>query len=386
MNILFLARENPFPADTGVKMRAWMVLKSLAKAHRVTLVCFGDDKNGSVPGCEAVHVIEPPAKKSGHPYGKMLLGLFSSLPFAVEGRISGDYDRKVKGLLDGNKFDLIVCDSLYLAPYVPAGATKTLLDEHNIESVIIRRYAQLERNIFKKVYALYELGRMKRFESQIWNRFDLMMVCSQVDKQQAEQRSRANKIHVVPNGVLLPAELNNREEPGTLLYSGLIGWRPNEDAVFYFAKEIYPLIKRAIPQTRWLIVGKGPTPAVKSLEEEGSITVTGAVEKIEPYIEKSAVVVVPLRIASGTRLKILEALAMGKAVVSTSVGAEGLDVTYGKNILIADEPEDFANAVIGLLKDVHKRKELGANGRKLVEEKYSYEIIGKKIDEVIKLI
>ena len=388
MNILFLAREIPYPADSGVKMRAWLVLKHLAQRHKVTMICYAEEAQLGSPhlqqACESVHAIKPLAKVGPISlYVRMLFGLFSAEPFAIKRRYSKEYNDQVKKVLQEKNIDLIVCDSLYQAVYVPEKKYKTLLNEHNIESVIIERYAELEKNSLKAWYARYELKRMKQFEEKIWNSVELILVCSDIDKAQVQGRCSLAKIEIVANGVDLPALTAEEEEPFRLTYTGLIGWHPNEDAVMYFAKEMYPLIKQAMPQVCWWIVGKGPSAAVKQLANEGSITVTGAVERIEPYIKRSAVIVVPLRIGSGTRLKILEALAMKKAVVSTSIGCEGLEVEHKKNILIADTYQDFANAVIGLLNDPQKRKSLGESGRRLVEEKYSYEVIGKEIGKII---
>ena len=164
------------------------------------------------------------------------------------------------------------------------------------------------------------------------------------------------------------------------MYSGLIGWKPNEDAVLYFYDKIYSLLKEKLPDVKWFIVGKNPRQIIQKLSvHDQSITVTGTVPEVKPYIEKCHVVVVPLRVGSGTRLKILEAMALGRAVVSTSIGCEGLEVTHGKNILIADEPQDFATQVVRLFNDEVLRRRIVNNARQLVESTYDWEIIEKKV-------
>jgi len=388
MNILFLTRETPFPADSGVKMRAWLVLERLARNHQVTLVCYdaaaGALREGPLQEiCESVHVVKHEAQLGSFKYLKMFFGLFSPAPFAIKGRHCQDYHRVVKEMFAQQKFDLILCDSVYQAIYLPAGQHKIILNEHNIESTIIKRYISIEKNPFNRCYAFYEWLRMKAFEEKIWKRCSLIFACSQVDKEEIEKRTGRRQVEVVPNGVAVPVLRVSEEKPFDLVYTGLIGWKPNEDAVLFFAKQIYPFIKKFLPQVRFWIVGKGPSPAVKALEKEGTIHVTGAVAHVEPYIEKGGIIVVPLRIGSGTRLKILEAFALKKAVVSTTIGCEGLEVTHGKDILIEDDPQKFAGAVISLLEDGPTRKRLGEAGRKLVEEKYSYEVIGKQIEAII---
>lgn len=391
MKVLFLGREVPYPADSGAKMRAWHVLRQLAEKHEVTLVCYGnaDDKLAEElrSTCAAVHGVEStaPAKDIGL-HLRMLAGLFHVLPYAVRGRYSQAYQEKVNGLLQGEKFDLVVSDSLYQAVYVPGGSFKTLLNEHNIESVIIERYRRIEKNPLLKLYASYELGRMKRFEDKVWQRFNRCFVCSEVDKQVVRQRVGSIQVDVIPNGMELPeSEPKRKEREAHLVYTGLISWRPNEDAVLYFLEAIYPRIKAKVPGVTFSVVGKGPCSQIQDLaRKDDSITVTGFVDRVTPYVEEASVFVVPLRIGSGTRLKILEALAMNKAVVSTSVGCEGLEVCDGKDIMITDTPEAFADCVVRLLKDEPQRRTLGENGRKLVAEKYNWERIGAKIEEILR--
>ena len=387
MKILFLARETPFPADSGVKMRAWLVLKSLAKTHEVSLICFGSEGSGLHPElqtvCKQVHAVAPLAKGARRPYGKMLLGLLSSDPFAIRGRYSERYDQKVKEVLKNEGIGLIVCDSLYQAQYVPEGEFKLLLNEHNIESVIIGRYAGVEKNPLKAAYARYECNRMKQYEKSVWGRFKKILVCSDVDKREVKKRCPDAYVEVIPNGVNAPAAVENNEDSDTLVYTGLIGWHPNEDAVLYFAESIFPLIKKERPSVQWSIVGKDPSVRVQALTKDRSISVTGFVEDINAYITTGAVIVVPLRIGSGTRLKILEAMSMKKAVVSTSIGCEGLRVSHGTDIMIADTPEAFASNVLELLNNEERRNELGRNARALVENEYTYPVIGKKIEEVL---
>jgi polysaccharide biosynthesis protein PslH len=368
------------------------VLKHLAQKHKVTLICTGSPQDvlaeELTQTCSSIHLVKPAPKAKGWKlYVRIFLGLFSPLPFAVKSRFSLAYQAKVAEILNGERIDLIACDSLYQAAYVPLKKYKTLLNEHNIESTIIDRYVQLETNPVLKGYAFYELNRMKRYENRIWRSFDILLVCSEVDKKEVDQRALSQLVQVIPNGVNLPGTGEQQEEANLLVYTGLISWKPNEDAVLFFAKEIYPLIKRANSHARWMIVGKSPSKQVRQLQEQDpSIEVTGFVDDISTYTAKGSVVIVPLRIGSGTRLKILEALALKKAVVSTSVGCEGLDVTDGIDIRIADEPKQFAKCVVSLLKDEDKRRKLGAAGRLLVEQKYSFEVIGKKIEKVISLL
>lgn len=392
MNILFIGREFPFPPDSGVKQRAWYVLERLARQHDVHLLCYGREEDRQKKEVAAVlrsvDVVPPPARKSGAGlYGAMLAGLFSPLPFSVQSRVSPELRKKIDALLATQPIDLIVCDSLYQAVQFAESGRKVILNEHNIESVIIKRYRQVERNLPRKLYAAYEGWRMERFENRIWRRYQNVWVCSPVDRDEVLRRVPQGRVDVIPNGVRIPILGNGRRGlvPKSLVYTGLIGWHPNEDAVLFFIQEIYPLIKQRVPDVKFWVVGKGPTERVKRLAaQDGSITVTGFVDDVRGYIEEAEVFVVPLRIGSGTRLKILEAMAMKKAVVSTSVGCEGLAVTDQDNIFIADDAPAFARRVVELLNDAETRNRLEENGRALVEREYSWDVIGEKIAAVVR--
>lgn len=387
MNILFIAREIPYPVNTGVRMRVWNVLKRLADNHDVKLICFGKEVD-SIPEeasnvCFQIIRINPLVKLKG--IGllfKVFLGLFFNKPYAVSSRFSLHLKQKIDEVLMNESIDLIMCDSLYLALHVPFDKTQTILNEHNIESIIIERYAKVETNILKKIYASFELIRMKNFENKIWAKFNQCFVCSDIDKKEIESRVKHSNVIVIPNGVDInvfsPAAVERK--PLSLIYTGLISWKPNEDAVLYFVKEIYPLVKKALPAVSFTIVGKGPSNEIKKLsQQDASITVTGFVDEVKPYILETEVFIVPLRIGSGTRLKILEAWAMGKAIVSTSIGCEGLDYTDKKDLMVADFPRVFAERIILLLKDNAIKTTLEYNGRKLVEKKYSWDVIGETI-------
>ncbi|HOY08700.1 MAG TPA: glycosyltransferase family 4 protein [Candidatus Omnitrophota bacterium] len=391
MNILFIGREFPFPPDSGVKQRAWYVLERLARKHNVHLLCYGQERDRQVREVQSVlrsvDVVPPPARGKGLGlYCAMLAGLFYPLPFSVQSRVSPELRKKIDALLAAQPIDMIVCDSLYQAVQFEENGRKVILNEHNIESVIIKRYQQVERNPWRKLYAAYEGWRMERFETRIWCRYKNVWVCSPVDRDEVLRRAPKSRVEVIPNGVRVPVLNKGGRDivPKSLVYTGLIGWHPNEDAVLFFVRDIYPLIKQRVPGVKFWVVGKDPTERIKRLAaQDGSITVTGFVDDVRAYIEKAEVFVVPLRIGSGTRLKILEAMAMKKAVISTAVGCEGLAVRDQENICIADDALTFARRVVELLDDEKARKRLEENGRALIEKEYSWDVIGDKIAAVV---
>ncbi|MEW5894706.1 MAG: glycosyltransferase family 4 protein [Candidatus Omnitrophota bacterium] len=410
MNIIFITKELPYPVNSGARLRSWHYIQGLTRAGDVCVICGGrkeDNREGleilEKAGARVVFVDVPDVSGIGKGIWKRLRSLLSPLPHPVFLRVFPLFKAKVNAVVAESQCDLLVCDGIHMALNIPFEIScRKVLDEHNVESTIIGRFLNLARNPFMKIYALSEWLKFRRYEERMWKRFDEIHVCSQIDKRQVETRTGRQNVCVVPNGVSCaefsgspdhripgkPAEPGNGGAGARLVYSGLMGWTPNNDAALYFAKEIYPLIKHSHdPRTgalEFYIVGKDPAMAVKALaERDPSIIVTGSVPDVKPFIMESDIVVVPLRIGSGTRLKILEAMAMGKPVVSTSIGCEGLDVTHECNILIADEPKDFARQVVRLLTDAQLRERLSEAGRALVEERYDWPLIENQLAELI---
>jgi len=306
-------------------------------------------------------------------------------------RRSKAMQKMVRKLIPEKKIDLIFCDSVYYAVNLPSSKTRVVLNEHNLESKLLERALIFKKNPLSRFLLTDQLRKLKKYEEETWPFSDLVLMCSEIDRKEAECRcSKDVRFSVIPNGVDVSFfHLPDRDIPeiNKIIFTAEMGWYPNVDAVLYFDKYIYPFIKKEVPDIQIDIVGKNPDLKVKELAmRDSSFRVTGFVDDIRPYVYSSAVYIVPLRIGSGTRLKILEAMAMGKAVVSTTIGAEGIEVTDGKDIFIADDPREFADRVIDLLKNPDKRKAMGLNGRKLVEQKYTWEVIGEKLEQDIQSV
>lgn len=395
MKILFLTKELPYPCNNGHRTRSLNLIKGLSKNNKISLICFGSD--GDEEGIEVIKsygvsielIPEKASNSKWSFYFSVLFGLFSSIPFSVKKKYSFLMREKIKALLEKEDIDLIFCDGVHQSFHLPVNKCSKIIAEHNIESMIIYRYFKVEKNIFKKLYAFVEWFKMCRFENKMWGRFSHYFVVSEKDKEMISGRIEKKNIDVIPNGVdtnyFCPQNIKVR--PFTLIYTGQMDWFPNEDAVVYFLKEIYPLIKRETPQVSFWIVGNMPSERIKKLaKEDKTITVTGFVEDVRPYVAQSEIFVVPLRIGAGTRLKILEAMAMKKPVISTGIGCEGLDITHKGNIIVSDKSDDFAEKVIELFKNPSLAGNLGMSGRNLVEEKYSWDRIIEKLDKSIKSI
>ena len=408
MNILFVTKSLPYPPNAGFKKRTYHLIKGLSKDNRVSVICSGnyEQEKANVEALkECTHSITLIPSTQRH---SRILNLFSPLPFNIKRWNSLLIKKAIEQIIKKEQIDLILCDSIYQAGNIPSNSCYKVLAEHNIESVIIRRYAETENNIAKRTYAFAELRKMRNYENRMWPEFDLCLVCSEEDKKIIQSRISKQSVEVVPNGVdieyfkplelIRDAERGMRNEDGSphpaprkphnennsLVYTGEIGWHPNKDAIIYFAREIWPLIKKEVKDVLFYVVGNNPPDEIKKLsEKDTSIIVTGFVEDIREYIGKASVFVTPLRIGSGTRLKILEAMAMGKPVVSTSIGCEGIEVTNGENIIVADKPAEFKDKVIELFNNQQLKTSLSISARKLIEERYSWGKITQKLNNII---
>ncbi|MDZ4722492.1 MAG: glycosyltransferase [candidate division Zixibacteria bacterium] len=389
MNVLFLTGDIPYPTNTGARLRTFNLIKhaSTDEDVHITLATMVHDENYSARlaemrrHCAGVeYVSHPPGSRAGF-YGGIFKNLFSSRPFIVDKHVFRPYVDMVAELASTGKFDLIHCDSISLATSVPdQSGLPLVLTEHNMEAVIWQRYHEEEKHPLKRFYIGLQYDKVRSFEEGLCRLFDMVIAVSEEDKGRLAESYNARNVVVVPNGVqtdfFTPSSL--AIEPETLVFTGSMDWRPNQDAIVWFHEDIWPRILEQRPRTRLWIVGRKPPEKIIALAKaDNRITVTGTVDDVRGYIAKAAVYIVPLRIGGGSRLKILEALSMKKAVVSTTIGAEGLDVTAGRDIIIADSPESFAKEIFALFDNPATCERLGENGRAMVLEKYDWDRVAK---------
>jgi sugar transferase (PEP-CTERM/EpsH1 system associated) len=412
MNVLWLNAGLLLPLDKGGKLRTWHVMRHLAKRHAITYLSFADpaqtaaDREGMHAVCAELHTVPraDPAKGTLRFYADAARHVIDPVPYAAAKYRSAAFRETLQRLLDARRFDVIVCD--FLPPVVnlpdrlPCPA---ILFTHNVEAEIWRRHAENAANSLSRALLVAQWRRMLRFEARALSRFDLVLAVSDADRQTFERLypgALRTPAHVVQTGVdtsyFTPAgaapvtgtapvfagpESGTSAERGPhLVFTGSMDWLPNEDGVLYFVREILPRIRRTEPRATLSIVGRCPTPAVKRLAAENGIEVTGRVDDVRPHVAAATVYIVPLRIGGGTRLKIFEAMAMGKAVVSTTIGAEGLPVTPGENILIADDPDRFARAVVLTIRDIGARQRMEIEARRLVVERYDWSVVAQDFD------
>ena len=402
MNILWLKSDLLLPLDKGGRLRTWHLLRQLAKRHDVTYLSFsesGPQRDAAVAGMREVAtrvVTVPrfdPAKRSLLFYMDAARYLADPLPYAVAKYRSAAYKVQLQSLLREQTFDLLVCDFLVPAVNLP----KTLpcpavIFTHNVEADIWRRHAETKASVPARWLYRLQHERMLRFEADTLKRFDGILAVSDADRDTFARLYpdvALKPIWVVRTGVDTeyfvppPSETSTAAGPH-LVFTGSMDWLPNEDAMAYFCHDVLPVIREQEPHVRLSIVGRAPTPAVRALASD-SIDITGTVDDVRPYVNNAAVYVVPLRIGGGTRLKIFEAMSMGKAVVSTTIGAEGLPVVDGKHALIADGPRAFADAVVSLLRDTTRRKALERAARSLVVEQYDWSAVGGEMDDALRI-
>jgi len=367
-------------------------VSALSRRHRVTLVTThgsGDDPEGlalALPDCYRIHSIPFAVSKRGDKRFPLTVArswLAADPVDLWKWRVKQVQD-DVEKLLAENTMDVCIADFLFAAANVPLrGRVPVVLFEHNVEYLIWQRLSAIEPRFWRRALFEVEWRKLRSSERAVCQRADLTVAVSEEDRRRLSMLAPAARITSIPTGVDTTyfAPSTTSEIPTQLVFTGSMDWQPNEDAVAYFVDAILPRIRREVPAVSFAVVGRRPSARVRALAERAGITVTGTVDDVRPYIAQAAVYVVPLRAGGGTRLKIFEALAMQKAVVSTTVGAEGLALMPGREFIAADDPEAFAQEVILLIRNPLRRRELGRAGRHLVETRYSWPQVAREFEE-----
>ena len=390
MKILFLSPTMPFPLTDGGRIRVFNLLKQIAKKSEVTLLALETQETDADGVADLqqlgiqVHLVPNAPTLPRLSLSTLVKAFRKRQPITVARYDVPTYRQKFRELIANESFDLVHYEMFHVAQFYTETHLPRVLSQQNVDSAIWRRLCSETANPFYKfVYWTQQLA-FQRYERVLSPKFDVVTCTSDIDAAVFQEHCAEDAIQIIPNGVDITHYHPDftTEAPAHLIYIGSMDWYPNEDAVGFFADEVLPRIQEKVPDVAFSIVGGNPSPQVQKLAAREGVVVTGRVPEIKPYFAEATVFVVPLRIGSGTRLKILEALAMGKAIVSTTVGAEGLDLKDGKEIFIADEPTAFANAVIRLLTDSELRRRIGENGRARVERDYDWRSIGEKLHEV----
>ena len=392
MNIFFLTCDFPWPVTNGAKIRNKSLIIGLSKRHNITLCSFYSTdeelvgKEQAERFCEKVVMVK---RKHSYSYLDLLKGLILPTPFSILNYYSNEMYKVIGDIMESRAFDLIQIEGSVLAPYgLTVSRTIKVLDLHNLEFEKMLRYGKFEKNILKKIYALITARKLKRYEMDIFGKYDFCLTCSEREKSIIENYKIRTKTICVPNGALVPdySEVkdlnNNHDEIRHLLFVGPLNADKNVDCVLFFSREILPLIRNIRPDVKFIVIGKDAPSSVKELSKDSNIRIMGYVEKIEPYFGENVISVVPLRYGGGTRLKICEAMGLRTPVVSTSIGCEGQEFIDGKHILIRDNPKSFAEGVLKLMDDHTLRKHIINKAYSFTKERYNWEKIAADLCEL----
>lgn len=385
--------------DHGGRIRSYHLAKELASHHELSFFTFASETENPVAAHEPLKKIfrdviclplKIPKAHSLHETANYVLNLPTARPYSMSKYCQPWIAKELKKLLARESYDLLICDFLLTAAVVPWNWPKPkVLFTHNIEAVIWERHYRVSKNPIWKAVSYREYRLLERMERNYVSRAEHVLAVSENDHDFFLKYAPKERMSVIPTGVDIdyfrPGQ--GEEEPESIVFTGSMDWTANEDGIVFFIERVLPLVRQRFPNTKLYVVGRRPTARLKRIgESEKNIVVTGTVDDIRPYLARGSVYVVPLLVGGGTRIKIYEAMAAGKAVVSTTIGAEGLPLTTGENILLADEPETLASSIIELLGDRAKRERIGNNARKLVAENYSWKAVGKTLSDVLERV
>lgn len=395
MRILFHSLTLPYPATNGYKMRTWSLLQALAAdGHEITLVYFGtpqeaaEDIRPLTAVCRFVEIVPQPASSmsSRLALGGRIRALAGRLPYGVARFCSKKMRRTLARHIQTGTFDAVFTETSYsLINLQVSHNIPVVLDNHNVEFVLFDRFAQQAPTRLHRAYAQIESQRMRRWDLSACRRATVVLACSQHDQNLLRELYPSVKCAVVPNVINTTNYYvaADSDEP-LILYTGGMDWYPNRDAVQFFAEEILPSVRRRVLGARFVVAGRNPSEEFRSfMSRFPGVELTGTVPDMRDLIAKAAVCVVPLRIGSGTRVKILEAAALAKPVISTQIGAEGLDFADGAEIVLRDDPEEFSKATADLLLNSSRRRALGRSARSRVEEMYSFPVLRRTLREAL---
>jgi polysaccharide biosynthesis protein PslH len=396
MHILYVTQIIPYPPHGGVLQRGYNLLRELGREHRVRLLAF-HHPDELPPGnaveasrrelrsfCEDVEYLDLWPKRSRlHTAVALAAGIAYPKPFSVLAQRSARLHDRLRELCRGpDRPDVVHLDTIALAPYArDCAGVPCVLTHHNVESQLMLRRGERERSLAARAYVKLQARRLERYEAESCNRFAVNVMVSDADARTLAGISPGARTAVVPNGVDT-LYFTPRDDPQTptVIFTGGMNMFANRDAVEWFLDDVWPAVLRQVPEARFVAIGQRPSAKIlAAAAADASVQAPGHVPDVRPWVGPAAVYVVPMRVGGGTRLKVLDAMAQGKALVATGLGAEGIEVEHGRHLVIADTASDFAERVVDLLRDPGRRQALGAAARQRVEERYAWPVIGRRL-------
>jgi glycosyltransferase involved in cell wall biosynthesis len=402
--ILLLTPQIPYPPQQGTTIRNFNIIRGVSSRHDLALLSYWSKENPDIE--QAVKVIgeycfniqiRPQLPRS---HLQRLFQLLSSAAPDMANRLrSDDFDYAIVQIMkaekekNGRSFDIVQVEGIEMASAIPIiretdMTTKIVFDNHNAESSLQKRAYETDRSHPRRwplaAYSFIQTKRLQKYEKWACESVDHVVAVSEKDLRNIKQLAPHIRASVIPNSIDV-GEYMDMETSSTinfdLVFIGKMDYRPNVDAVLWFAENVWPKIYSHRSQTTWAVVGQNPHSRLRALRNLRGVTVTGKVDSIHPYLAGASVVILPFRIGSGTRLKFIEAMASGRATVSTSLGAEGFDVTSGDEVIIADDPQRFIEAIISLMRDPDRRIQLGRKAQAFAKN-YDYRLVNKKFDAI----
>jgi sugar transferase (PEP-CTERM/EpsH1 system associated) len=394
MRLLLLTPQLPYPPHQGASLRNFNLIAQLARRHQVCLFTFLEPEqslDGAGPlheACQWVEAVPVPRRSPGLRLKQMLTTRRPDMAWRLW---SPAFRDRLAARLAEAPFDVVQIEAIELAPYLPvieSARPRPLIvyDDHNAEWVLQKRACLTDLADPPRwpaaAYSFVQWMRLRGYEADMCRRAGRVVAVSEADREALRAVAPEVDVTVVPNGVALDeyTDYQGPVQPFDLVFTGKMDFRPNIDAMLWFGQQVLPLIRRRCPDVRLAIVGQRPHPRLDVLREVPGVTITGWVADVRPYIAGATVFVAPLRVGGGTRLKLLQAMAMEAAVVATSLGAEGFPVTHGRELLLADTPAGFARAVLTLLDDPAQRARLGAAARRFAAATYGWDTLVPKLE------
>jgi sugar transferase (PEP-CTERM/EpsH1 system associated) len=396
MRILLLTPQRPYPPHQGTTLRNYNLIKELSKRHNVCVLTFLEpDQDPQEPGplvdlCEWIEAVPAPQRSNRQRLRQLITTRRPDMSWRLW---SPELNERLVARLQDEPFDIVEIEGIEMAPYLPTieairPKLFVIYDAHNAEWILQKRACLTDlKNPARwpaAIYSWIQWHRLRRYEGTLMSRVDHTIAMSAQDKVALRDLMFDAPISVIPNGVDLKAYHHFSGLPiyHDLLFTGKMDFRPNVDAVLWFGLEVLPLIQAQRPGTTFAVVGQRPHPRLDVLRDKPGITITGYVNDVRPYIAGTTVYVAPLRVGGGTRLKLLEAMTMGKAIISTALGAEGFPVGDGQELMLADEPDIFAEKVIELLNNPGRRRELGDKGQAFAYANYGWDKLVPQLEKV----
>jgi polysaccharide biosynthesis protein PslH len=383
LRLLQIAPRLPWPLDTGAKLRNYHLARALAAHMNVTLAAFGEDSsNGQLN--EAYQRIVTVPRTETYSVGNMLRGAIGRTPLPLLNYTTPEMADALRKLIPEERFDLVQVESIHLMNYLTAlrasNQPLVVCDWHNIESDLMRQYAEREGSLARRTYARRTARLMSEAEDRALKEFDAHITVSELDAKRLQSVNSDAKIFVIENGVDAshyanePSATRNR-----IVFVASMDYHANIEGATNFARDVWPMIHKQQPHLQFTIVGRNPPPTVTELSSIAGIEVTGSIADVRPYYREALAAVVPLNVGGGSRLKILEAMAAGVPVVSTRLGAEGLDVSDGENIVLAETTTQLSQGILSVIDDSDLRTKLISGGHALVRARYDWSILGAKL-------